>query len=256
MTEWPEVGEIVVIRVTKVLNYGAFADLLEYEGLQGFIHISQVASRWVKNIRNYVRPNQIRAAQVIHVEPAKHQVDLSLTKLSKEQERLKIEEWEQSKRARKLLEVFAKQQKIPFNKAWKEIAEPLLENYETLMDAFQDAVFEGSKVLKPVPEKYAKPLLKMLEKSIEIPKKRVRGVIKIKSYQPDALISIKKALLAGLKEAKDAEVDIIYAGSGKYLVTSVAYDYKTAERTLQAVSKKVIEEMQKAKGEASFEKLE
>ncbi len=255
MQKWPEKGEIVVIRINKVLNYGAFAELLEYDGLQGFIHISQVASRWVKNIRNYVRPNQVRAAQVINVDPSKHQVDLSLTKLSAEQERAKIEEWEQAKRARKILEVFAKQQKVSFNKVWKEVAEPLLQEYDTLMDAFQDVVLEGQEVLKNIPKKYVKPLIALLEKSIEIPKRKVRGIIKIKSYEPQALFAIKKALLAGLKEAKDAEVEITYAGGGKYMVSSVAYDYKTAKRNLDAVCQKVMDEIKKAKGTASFEEV-
>ncbi|MCD6478981.1 MAG: translation initiation factor IF-2 subunit alpha [Candidatus Diapherotrites archaeon] len=256
MPEWPEIGEIVVVKVTKVLPYGAFVELLEYDNLQGFIHISQVASRWVKNIRNYVRPNQIRAAQVIHIDRNKHQIDLSLTKVSEAQERAKIEEWELSKRSRKLLEVFAKQQKKPFKTVWKEVAEPLLERYNNLMDAFQEALLEGENALQGIPKSYVKPLLAMLEKSIEIPKKRVRGVLKIKSYEPYALDTIKNALIAGLKEAKDAEVTINYAGGGKYVVTSTAYDYKTAERNLRAVSEKVMDEVKKAKGMATFEKVE
>ena len=256
MPEWPEINELVVIKVTKVLPYGAFVELLEYNNLQGFIHISQVASRWVKNIRNYVRPNQIRAAQVIHINKDKHQIDLSLTKVSGGQERAKIEEWELSKRTHKLLEVFAKQQKIPFKEVWAEIAEPLLERYDNLMDAFQDALLEGESALKGIPKKYTKPLLEMLEKSIEIPKKRVRGVLKIRCYSPDALNAIKKALTAGLKEAKEAEVTINYAGGGKYVITSTAYDYKTAERDLKAVSEKATAEIKKAKGTVSFEKTE
>lgn len=254
LQKWPELNEIVVIKITKVLPYGAFAELLEYDNIQGFVHISQVASRWVKNIRSYVRPNQIRAAQVIHVDKAKQQIDLSLTKVSESQQKAKIEEWELSKRARKILEIFAKQQKLPFEKAWAEIAEPLIQKHGNLMSVFQDAIFEGESALQDVPKEYVKPLLDLISKSIEIPEKEVSAVIKIKSYEPDAIDSIKKAFEIALKEAQDMKVNATYIGGGKYLLVSKAYDYKTAERALNSVSEKLIKEIEKRKGAATIEK--
>lgn len=56
--EWPSEGELIVATVYKVLGYGAFANLEEYEGKEAFIHISEVSSGWVKNIRDHVRENQ------------------------------------------------------------------------------------------------------------------------------------------------------------------------------------------------------
>jgi polyribonucleotide nucleotidyltransferase len=50
--QWPQVGEIVVVNVDKVLDYGVFCSLLEYPGATGFVHISQVASSWIKNEQN------------------------------------------------------------------------------------------------------------------------------------------------------------------------------------------------------------
>ncbi|RLG70219.1 MAG: translation initiation factor IF-2 subunit alpha, partial [Candidatus Iainarchaeum archaeon] len=81
--EYPEIGEIVVVKVKKILSYGVFVELLEYDGLTGFVHISEVASSWVKNIRNFVKENQIRAAKVLKVIPEKEQVDLSFEKVPK-----------------------------------------------------------------------------------------------------------------------------------------------------------------------------
>ncbi len=49
--EWPDEGELIVGTVYKVLNYGAFAKLEEYQGKEAFIHISEVSSGWVKNIQ-------------------------------------------------------------------------------------------------------------------------------------------------------------------------------------------------------------
>lgn len=254
LQKWPECNEIVVVKITKVLPYGAFAELLEYDNIQGFVHISQVASRWVKNIRTFVRPNQIRAAQVIYVDKDKQQVDLSLTKVSESQQKAKIEEWELSKRARKILEIFAKQQKIPFKKVWSEIAEPLLQKNDNLMSVFQDALFEGEAALQDIPKEYVKPLLELIKKSIEIPEKEVSVILKIKSYEPDAIESIKEAFREALKDAKDMKIEASYIGGGKYRLVSKAYDYKTAERALNAMTEKLIDEIEKRKGTATIEK--
>jgi len=73
MEEFPEVGEIVIGKIVKVLDYGVFMDLIEYEGLQGFVHISNVSSSWIKNIRNFVKEGQIRAGKVTNIDQSKNQ---------------------------------------------------------------------------------------------------------------------------------------------------------------------------------------
>ena len=53
--EFPEEGELIIGTVQTVKNYGAFVILDEYENKEGFIHITEVATGWIKYIRDYVR---------------------------------------------------------------------------------------------------------------------------------------------------------------------------------------------------------
>ncbi|MHC1573550.1 MAG: S1 RNA-binding domain-containing protein, partial [Candidatus Syntropharchaeales archaeon] len=55
---WPREGELIVGTVKKVLDFGAFVTLDEYPGQEGMIHLSEVASGWIKYIRDYVREGQ------------------------------------------------------------------------------------------------------------------------------------------------------------------------------------------------------
>jgi len=48
--EYPEEGEFVVGTVKNVQNFGAFVSLDEYTGKEGFIHIAEIATGWVKRI--------------------------------------------------------------------------------------------------------------------------------------------------------------------------------------------------------------
>ena len=136
--ELPESNEIVVVRIKKVLDYGVFVELLEYGDIKGFVHISQVASGWVKNIRNFVKENQIRSAQVLSIDRNSNQIDLSLNKVSSGVQRRKIEDYNRLVRAKKLIEVLAKSKKASFDEVWEKTAELLLEEYDSLNEAFNE----------------------------------------------------------------------------------------------------------------------
>jgi translation initiation factor 2 subunit 1 len=252
----PEINEVVVCRITRILDYGVFAELLEYDNVQGFVHISQVSSSWIKNIRNFVKENQIRAGQVINIDTSKNQIDLSFNKVSAGMQRERIEEWKQSKRSQKLIELIATQNKVAFDVAWKEIAEPLLQEYESLYDAFQGILLKDPAALKHIDKKWHKTLTETVGKNIDIPTKTVKGVLSLTSNAPDGVEVVKSALAQGEKySSHDAEIDLSYVGSGKYMLKVTSFDYKIAEKVLKEVSENTMESMKAAKGKASFEKI-
>ena len=58
MQELPEVGEIVIASITKVSDHGAYVTLDEYNNVQGFLHISEIAPGWVRTIGRYVKAGE------------------------------------------------------------------------------------------------------------------------------------------------------------------------------------------------------
>ncbi|MFH1448366.1 MAG: S1 RNA-binding domain-containing protein, partial [Candidatus Micrarchaeota archaeon] len=58
MMETPEKDELVIATIRKIFPYGAFCSLDEYDNKEAFVHISEVASRWVKNIHEFLKENQ------------------------------------------------------------------------------------------------------------------------------------------------------------------------------------------------------
>ena len=89
MIEYPKISDTVICKVTKVTDYGVFVELLEYDKLEGFVHVSQVSSTWVKNIHNHAKANQIRAAKVLHIDTYKNQIDLSFNRVTSAEEKEK-----------------------------------------------------------------------------------------------------------------------------------------------------------------------
>jgi translation initiation factor 2 subunit 1 len=56
--ELPEVGEIVVATIAKIGDHGAYATLDEYNGIQGFLHVSEIAHGWVRNVSKFVKEGE------------------------------------------------------------------------------------------------------------------------------------------------------------------------------------------------------
>ncbi|MHA1382393.1 MAG: S1 RNA-binding domain-containing protein [Candidatus Helarchaeota archaeon] len=67
--EWPDVGELVVGTVVRVERHGAYVILDEYMKKEGLIHISEISSSWIRNIRRFVREKQKVVARVLRVNP-------------------------------------------------------------------------------------------------------------------------------------------------------------------------------------------
>ncbi|MCD6421710.1 MAG: S1 RNA-binding domain-containing protein, partial [Thaumarchaeota archaeon] len=63
----PKPGDLVVGVVKRVERYGAYLNLIEYPGWEGFVHISEISLKWIRNIRDYLRENQREVFKVLRV---------------------------------------------------------------------------------------------------------------------------------------------------------------------------------------------
>ena len=74
----PSEGELVVAVVREVKQNGAYVDIDEYDGIEGFIFIGEIASGWIKNIRAFVRPGQRLICKVLRKRKDNKSLELSL----------------------------------------------------------------------------------------------------------------------------------------------------------------------------------
>ena len=139
----PEEGELVVATITNVKQNGAYADLDEFEGIEGFIFIGEIASGWVKNIRGFVREGQRVICKVMRTRRDGTSLELSLKSVSEERRRDRLQEWKNEQRAQQLLKVLG--EKV----GWTEddIAEQsseLAEAFGGVYAAFEDCLLYTS----------------------------------------------------------------------------------------------------------------
>jgi translation initiation factor 2 subunit 1 len=100
--EMPEQGEIIVATVTKVMDHGAYVTLDEYDDIQGFLHISEIAPGWIRSVNRFVKDGEKKVLLVKKVKS--NDIDLSLKQVSKDQKKQKLKEVKKYEKGKTLLQ--------------------------------------------------------------------------------------------------------------------------------------------------------
>lgn len=224
----PQRDDFVVVKVTQILDYGAFVEMLEYKNARGFVHISNVSSSWVKNIRNFVKMNQVRVAKVLNVDYTKNQVDLSFAGVNPMRERQVLTQFKQINREEKLIAILAKDAKKPFNETWSAVAEPLAQEYGSLYEAFEKIAL-GADVSGVLSKEWIAPVKELIDNNIVVSKKEISGKLKLSSQKSNGLHDVKEVL--GEIEGNKGCV-VSYAGGGSFNVSCSSLSFKEADKAL------------------------
>jgi translation initiation factor 2 subunit 1 len=251
---YPTEGDLVISTISKVSGHGAFATLDEYEGKDGFIHISEVASIWVKNIRDYVREGQKTVAKVLSVDRARGHIDLSVRRVGETQRTNKTQEWKRELKAEKLLERAAAEIGKSLNEAYKEVGFILEEKYGEVYSGLEDVLIDGKTALKDIPPEWAPAIEKMARENIVLPTVEIEGFVELQIKSGDGIIKIKEALGEALKVPTEQgiKLEISYLSPPRYRVHVTAPDYKSAEETMKQSAEKAISYITGQGGEGRF----
>lgn len=251
-SEFPEESELVVCTVQNVKNFGAFVTLDEYGNKEGFIHVRDVATGWVKYIRDHVREGQKVVCKVLGVDASKGHIDLSLKSVNEHQRRDKIQEWKNENKADKLMEIVAERIGMTVPAAFETFGYDLMENYGTLYAAFEacaanpeslaEAGFSGD---------WTGAFYQVAKENVTPPFVEIAGYLELRCHTSDGIECIKRSLIKGL-DGREDRMKIQYIGAPKYRVVMSAPDYKEAEDELKAATGEILTTIKDCGGEGVF----
>jgi len=251
---FPEQGELVVGTVKSVKNFGAFISLDEYGEREGFIHIAEVATGWVKYIRNYVREGQKVVCKVMNVDVDKEHIDLSLKQVNEHQRREKIRLWKNELKAEKLLEFVGEKINKDVDDCYEAFANDLIEKYGSLYEAFeQSAIDQDSLKRDGFKGKWVKHFADTAMDNITPPFVKIRGYLELTTNDPEGIKHIQEALVAGEKEG-EVTIKTRYVGAPKYEIYVNAPDYKMAEEELKVASEAILSVIKEKGGQGKFDR--
>lgn len=254
--EWPEPGDLVIATIESVMDYGAYANLDEYNK-RGFLHISEISSARIRNIRDFIRERQKMVLKVLRVDIEKGHIDLSLRRVTKRERIEKIKAWKKDRKGEVLLRAVAEKVGLPIHEVYQK-AGVMLEEREGLYEGFEEALKEGAESLAKlgIPEDIAKAFAQVAEERIRIKLVKVRGTIEVRCMKPNGVKCIQEAFIQAkkLQKAKDAKIEFSVIAAPRYNVEVAADNWKRAEELLDEVSQSVVENITKAGGHGSFKR--
>ena len=252
--EYPEDGELVVGTVTDAKGYGAFVKLEEYPGKVGFIHIAELATGWVKYVRDHVRENQKVVCKVTGVDRSKGHVDLSLKRVNEHQRREKISEWKNEQKAEKLFEMLAKELGKDLRQFYEEAGFRLQETYGSMYAAFEQAAMDLDQLKQDGFEgDWLQRFVEIAIANVTIPFVTIKGELEVTSNGPGGVQDVLTALAEAEKsEYEDVEVTVQYLGAPRYLLKVKAPDYKIAEEQLRKAVERTTKAIDERGGKGAF----
>jgi translation initiation factor 2 subunit 1 len=252
--KWPEYGDLVIATIEKVTEYGAYANLEEYNK-QGLLHISEIANARIRRIRDYVKENQKMVLKVIRVDVEKGHINLSLRRVTKRERIEKNKSWKKERKGEALLKEVADKAGLPLHEAYEKVG-VVLEGKYGLYEGFEEVVREGVEVLTEldIPEDLAKVVAQVAEDRVRLKMVKVKGVIKVRCNKPNGVKCIQNAFIGAKKShrTKDAKIEFYVIAAPKYSVKVSADNWKRAEDLFDKVCESVVTNITQAGGEGSF----
>jgi translation initiation factor 2 subunit alpha (aeIF-2a) len=254
-TGWPTQGELIVGEVDEIADFGVFVDLTEYRERRGLVHISEVASGWIKNVRDHVREGQTVVAKVLSVNQDAQQIDLSLKDVNEHQRKEAIQEWKNEQKADNWMT-------IAFGEGldddrYEEVAGALLEEFPNLYAAFEAAAIEGADALDAVDleEDVQTRIIETARENVSVPYVSISGYVDLTAPGGEGVDAVKSALQSA-EDTSDVEAEldlaVTYVGAPEYRIRVRAPDYKTAEAQLEAAAARAEADITTVGGTAEY----
>lgn len=233
---WPDPSELVVGKVDEIADFGVFVDLSEYEDKRGLVHISEVASGWIKNVRDHVTVGQTVVAKVLDVDESSQQIDLSLKDVNDHQRSEKVQEWKAEQRADNWMTI-AFGEDIT-DEQYTAVANEFLPEFGSLYAGFEEAAIHGEDALDgtDLADDEIEAIVETARENVSVPYVTVSGYVDLESPERAGVDVIREALHAAEGNGElpeEVELDVTYVGSPEYRIRVQAPDYKTAETELE-----------------------
>lgn len=225
----PEQNELVMCTVKRITPYAAWCDLDEYNA-EGMIHVSEAAGKWVHDIREFVKTDKQYVAKVVKIDAEKNVVNLSLKRLSRKDEKEKLNAFRRAQQFDKLLEQAAKQLNKSLEKAYDEVGFLLQEKFGEISTAFEEAKRDPSELQKAgVPKKWIDVLMPVIEKALKDKETVLKAELDLKSYEGDGISRVRSML----SQIKKAGMSVHYISAPRYVVELKTKDPKNDEKKMR-----------------------
>jgi translation initiation factor 2 subunit 1 len=246
----PRVGELVIAQISKIMPFGAYCKLLEYDNLDVFLPIKEISSGWIKNIHEFIHEGQKVVCKVIYFDQNRQSIDVSLKKVTPQDSKQKINIYNLEKRLGALFLQAIRSSGLEQHK--NEIVSQAASEFGSYTNLVRSAAgstkeFESSKL----PKKLKETMEKLIETSRKKKKYDVSYLMKLTTFNTKSGATELREILSGIR---GKGVTVQYISAPKYHLLAEGSDYADAEGKIKSASDFVTAKLKKGEFEIEKEK--
>eukprot|EP00933_Yihiella_yeosuensis_P043322 TRINITY_DN38060_c0_g1_i1.p1 TRINITY_DN38060_c0_g1~~TRINITY_DN38060_c0_g1_i1.p1 ORF type:complete len:330 (-),score=90.87 TRINITY_DN38060_c0_g1_i1:145-1134(-) len=235
--EFPELDEIVVVQVRRIVDMGAYVQLLEYDNKEGMMLLSELSKRRIRSVAKLLRVGRTEICLCLRVDQDKGYIDLSKRRVEPEDANAKEEQFARAKAVHGIMRHVAQSHDVPVNELSNKVSWPLDKKFTDAFEAFKKHasgeidMWEGLDFSQPGQD--ISHLADKLKEDIEINLKRrlvqqtirLRAKVEVSCAEYDGIEAVKEALTKGLEASKeDCEIKINLVAHPVFVLTCTCKD--------------------------------
>lgn len=236
---FPEVDEVVMVQVKSIAEMGAYVQLLEYNGIEGMILLSELTRRRIRSVSKLIKVGRVEPVMVLRVDKEKGYIDLSKRRVSPEDVAAAEEKYNKSKMVHSILRHVA--ETTPGNtlqELYEHMAWPLYKTHGHCFEAFKRMVSDPDAILDALRRPDGSPavdaavkeaLVKDIRRRMTPQPLKVRADVELTCFAYDGVMHIKDAMRAALAKSGNPEeggikIAVSLVASPLYVVTCSTLD--------------------------------
>eukprot|EP00931_Biecheleriopsis_adriatica_P059878 TRINITY_DN358_c0_g3_i1.p1 TRINITY_DN358_c0_g3~~TRINITY_DN358_c0_g3_i1.p1 ORF type:complete len:333 (-),score=119.31 TRINITY_DN358_c0_g3_i1:168-1166(-) len=260
--EFPELEEIVVVQVKRIVDMGAYVALLEYDNQEGMMLLSELSKRRIRSVAKLLRVGRTEICMVLRVDQDKGYVDLSKRRVEPEDASAKEESFARAKAVHGIMRHVAQTHEIPVNELCAKASWPLYKKYSDAFDAYKKHINQELNLWEEIdfsqPGMDLSHLADKIKEDIEVNLKRrliqqtvrLRAKVDCSCNEYEGVDAVKEALLEGMKASKeDCEVKINLVAHPLFVLTCVCREKAVGMAALDDACERIEKAITDRKGE-------
>ncbi len=227
-----------MVQVKSIAEMGAYVQLLEYNGIEGMILLSELTRRRIRSVSKLIKVGRVEPVMVLRVDKEKGYIDLSKRRVSPEDVAAAEEKYNKSKMVHSILRHVA--ETTPGNsleELYEHMAWPLYAKYGHCFEAFKQMVSSPDAILDALQRPGGSPavnsevkeaLVKDIRRRMTPQPLKIRADVELTCFAYDGVMHIKAAMRAALGKSHPQEggikIAVSLVASPLYVVTCSTLD--------------------------------
>ncbi|ANQ05906.1 Eukaryotic translation initiation factor 2 alpha subunit [Plasmodium coatneyi] len=249
--KFPEVDDLIMVKVNRIEDMGAYVSILEYNDMEGMILMSELSKRRFRSVNKLIRVGRHEVVLVLRVDSQKGYIDLSKRRVSPK-DILKCEEhFSKSKKVHQTVRHVAQKHNMTVEELNRIAIWPLYKKYGHALDALKEATVNPEAVFKGIElnEDVKNSLLADIQLRLAAQALKLRGRIDVWCFSYEGIDAVKEALKKGKEVSNDeVSINIKLIAPPQYVIVTSCQDKDLGMAKIQEAMKVISDKIKEYKG--------